>query len=60
VKLTISHMSERAAGEAWASYGVSARGERHTAGWHVENVRSACGVEHVGPIEETRDLCNNR
>src|SRR6202011_454215 len=43
------------AGEAQASHGVRARGELHAPGRHVEDVRSACGVEHVRPIEETRE-----
>jgi len=31
-------------------------GKRPTApGRHVEDVRSACAVEHIGPIEETRE-----
>jgi hypothetical protein len=41
--------------EAQASHGVRARGELHAPGRHLEDVRSACRVEHVRPIEKTRE-----
>src|SRR5215467_7474603 len=38
--------------EAQASHGVHARGELHAPRRHVEDVRTAGGVEHVRPLEE--------
>jgi hypothetical protein len=49
---TVAVPAQDLAGEAQASQGVRARGEIYAPGRHVEDVRSACGVEHVHAIEE--------
>jgi hypothetical protein len=52
---TIGVPAEDLAGQLQATHSVRARGKSHTARWHLEYVRSACCVEHVRPIEETRE-----
>src|SRR5207245_8663872 len=42
-------------GEAQAPHGVRTRGEVHAPGRHLEDVRSAGGVEHVWPLQETNE-----
>jgi hypothetical protein len=42
-------------GEAQAPHGVRTRGEFHAPGRHLEDVRSAGRVEHVRPLQETRE-----
>jgi hypothetical protein len=43
------------AGEAQTSHGVSACGQLYPARRHMKNVRSARGVKHIRPLEETRE-----
>src|SRR5207244_3557762 len=47
--------AEDLAGEAQATHRVRAGGQRHAARWHLEDVRGACCVEHVRPLEEARE-----
>jgi hypothetical protein len=42
-------------GEAQAAHGIRACDELHPGGRHLEDVRSAGRVEHVRPLEETRE-----
>jgi hypothetical protein len=42
------------AGETQAPHGLRACRELHAPGRHLEDVRSAGGVEHVRPLKETR------
>jgi len=42
-------------GQAQAPHGLRTRGEFHAPGRHLENVRSAGGVEHVWPLQEMRE-----
>ena len=52
---TLGVPAQDLAGEAQASHRVGARGEFYARGRHMEDVRSAGGVEHVRPIEEARE-----
>ena len=52
---TIGVPAQHLVGEAQAPHGVRARGELHAPGRHLEDVRSAGRVEHVRPLEETRE-----
>jgi len=49
---TVAVPAEDLLGEAYAPHGVHTGDEFHTAGRHLENVRSARRVEHVRPLEE--------
>jgi hypothetical protein len=52
---TIGVPAQNFVGEAQAPHGVRARDERHAPGRHLEDVRSAGRIEHVRPLEETRE-----
>src|SRR6516162_226249 len=52
---TIAVPAQNLVGEAQTPHGVRAGGELHAPGRHLEDVRSAGRVEHVGPLEETRE-----
>src|SRR6516165_6150047 len=52
---TIAVPAQNLVGEAQAPHDVRARGELHAPGRHLEDVRSAGRVEHVRPLEETRE-----
>jgi hypothetical protein len=52
---TIGVPAEDLAGETQASHRVRASGKLHATRWHLENVRSACCVEHVRPLQEARE-----
>jgi hypothetical protein len=51
---TISVPTEDLAGEMQAAHRVRARRELHAARWHMENICSACCIEHVRSLEEAR------
>ena len=51
---TISVPTEDFAREMQAAYRVRARCKLHAARWHVENICSACCIEHVRSLEEAR------
>jgi hypothetical protein len=51
---TISVPAEDPAGEVEAAHGVGARGKLHAARWHMEDIRSACCIDHVRLFEEAR------
>jgi hypothetical protein len=52
---TIGIPAEDFAGETQATHRVRASGKLHATRWHLENVCSACCVEHVRPLEEARE-----
>src|SRR6185436_2052355 len=52
---TIRVPAEDLAGEMQAAHGVYTRGQLHTTRRHLENVCSACRIEHVRTAEETRE-----
>ena len=49
---TISVPAEDCAGKAQAAHTILARSKLEAARWHVEDVCSACCVEHVGSLEK--------
>jgi hypothetical protein len=51
---TLSVPAVDPAGEVQAAYGFRARGKLHAARRHMEDIRSARGIEHVRPLEKTR------
>ena len=51
---TISVPAEDPAGEVEAAHGLRAGGKLHAARWHMEDICSACCIEHVRPLEEAR------
>src|ERR1700722_8073449 len=51
---TLSVPAEDLAGELQAAHRVRAGCKLHAARRHMEDICSACGIEHVRPFEETR------
>src|SRR5262245_55293724 len=52
---TIGAPAEDLAGETQATHCVHSGGKLHATRWHLENVCSACSVEHVRPLQEARE-----
>src|SRR5262252_2144125 len=52
---TISVPAKDLVGEAQAAHRVHARGKLHATRRHLEDLGSACCVEHVRPLEEARE-----
>ena len=52
---TISVPAEDPGGEVEAAQGIRARSNLHAARWHMEDICSACCIEHIRPLQEARE-----